>query len=106
MRLVIAGGILSLAIQCVYAPPCAAEEALMDRGGCISCHRLEQKLLGPSFKEVAARYRDDPLAVERLFTKVREGGEGEWGDLPMQPNDEKKISDADLRALLAWILKL
>ncbi|HMN46105.1 MAG TPA: c-type cytochrome [Povalibacter sp.] len=84
----------------------ASDEALMERGGCISCHRVDQKLLGPSFKEVAARHRGDPQAAARLFAKVREGGEGEWGDLPMQPNGEEKISDENLQAVIAWILSL
>lgn len=86
--------------------PVAASEELMSRSGCISCHRVDQKLLGPGFKEVAGRYRGDPEAAARLFRKVRDGGEGEWGDLPMQPNTEEKVSDADLQLLLEWILKL
>ena len=78
----------------------------MSRSGCISCHRVDQKLLGPSFQDVAVRYRGDPDAAAKLFAKVREGGEGEWGDLPMQPNGEEKISDADLRTILEWLLRL
>ena len=108
MRLTIRGGVLLLVVatQFVSTSAGAADEELMSRGGCISCHRVDQKLLGPAFKEVAARYRGDTQAAERLFAKVREGGEGEWGDLPMQPNSDEKISDVDLRALLDWILKL
>lgn len=84
----------------------AANEELMSRSGCVNCHRVDQKLLGPAFKEVAARYRGDPQAAARLFRKVRDGGEGEWGDLPMQANNEEKVSDADLRLLIEWILSL
>lgn len=83
-----------------------ASDELVSKGGCVSCHRVDQKLLGPAFTEVAKRYRGDAQAAERLFVKVREGGEGEWGDIPMQPNTEEKISDADLHALIDWILKL
>ena len=96
---------LGLIVQASLSPAEASEE-LMSRSGCISCHRVDQKLLGPGFKEVAARYRSDPQAAARLFRKVRDGGEGEWGDLPMQPNGEEKVSDADLQQLLDWILKL
>jgi cytochrome c len=93
-----------VALQSLLAA--AADESLMIRGGCVSCHRIDQRLLGPSFKDVAARYRADPDADGRLFAKVRDGGEGQWGDLPMQPNSEEKISDADLRMLIDWILAL
>lgn len=98
--------VLGAAVQLVSPLAAASGEDLLSHGGCISCHRVDQKLLGPAFKEVAARYRGDAQAAARLFTKVREGGEGEWGDLPMQPNGEEKISDADLRAVLDWILQL
>lgn len=96
---------LSLAAQAGLSTV-AANEELMSRSGCVSCHRVDQKLLGPCFKDVAARYRDDAQAAARLFQKVREGGEGEWGDLPMQPNSKEKVSDADLQLLIEWILKL
>lgn len=100
------GLLAGVAVQLMSMTPAVADEDLMNRSGCISCHRIDQKLLGPSFKDVAARYRDKPQAAEQLFVKVREGGEGEWGDLPMQPNSEEKISDEDLKRLLDWILEL
>lgn len=83
-----------------------ASEQLMERSGCISCHRVDQKLIGPAFTEVAARYRGDSQAVSYLIQKIREGGEGVWGDIPMQPNDAEKISDADLKFVVEWLLKL
>lgn len=97
--------LLGAVAYCSHSAAIASEE-MMSSGGCISCHRVDQKLIGPGFKEVAARYRKDPQAAARLFAKVREGGEGEWGDMPMQPNSEEKISDADLRTLIDWLLKL
>ena len=78
----------------------------MVQGGCISCHRVEEKLIGPAYNEVAKRYRGKDKAAERLFAKVREGGEDEWGDIPMRPNGVEKISDEDLKAVIAWILVL
>lgn len=99
------GLLVGVVVYCAGTAAIASEE-LMSSGGCISCHRVDQKLIGPAFKEVAARYRADPQVAARLFTKVREGGEGEWGDMPMQPNSEEKISDADLRTLIEWLLKL
>lgn len=83
-----------------------ASEQLMERSGCIACHRVDQKLIGPAFKEVAARYRGDSEAVSYLMRKIREGGEGVWGDVPMQPNGTEKITDADLRLVVDWLLKL
>ncbi len=83
-----------------------ANEQLMSKAGCVACHRLDQKVNGPSFKDVAARYKNDPAAPAYLFEKVREGGEGVWGDLPMAPNSHEKISDADLQTLIGWILSL
>jgi cytochrome c len=90
----------------VGAPIVHASEQLMQKGGCISCHRVDQKLIGPGFKQVAAQYKETDGAAEYLFQKVREGGEGVWGDMPMQPNGPQKISDEDLHAIVAWILRL
>jgi cytochrome c len=90
----------------IVVGPAEASEQLMSRSGCFSCHAVEEKLLGPSFQDIAARYRADAQAPAHLFSKVREGSEGQWGDLPMPPNTTEKISDDDLRALLAWLLQL
>lgn len=84
---------------------CAGEE-LIERGGCISCHRVDEKLIGPSFKDVAAKYRGSKDAAEHLFEVVRNGGEGVWGDLPMPAAPPEKISDADLRSAIEFILGL
>lgn len=83
-----------------------ANEQLMSKAGCLACHRIDQKVNGPSFKAVAARYKKDADAPDYLFGKIREGGEGVWGDLPMVPNSPEKISDADLKTLIGWILSL
>ena len=90
----------------VLASPTLANEELMGKKGCVSCHRIEQKLVGPGFKQVAAKYKKDPDAEAYLLEKVREGGEGVWGDMPMPPNSPEKISDADLKILIDWILQL
>lgn len=84
----------------------AAAEKLMEKSGCISCHRVDQKLIGPSFRQVAARYKSESDAPALLFEKVREGGEGVWGDIPMIANSPEKIPDADLYRVLAWVLSL
>lgn len=90
----------------LLSTPALANEQLMSKAGCVACHRVDQKVNGPAFRSVAARYKNDSAAAEYLFEKVRAGGEGEWGDLPMVPNGPDKISDADLKAMIAWILSL
>ena len=84
----------------------AANEELMRRGGCVGCHEVDEKLIGPAYRDVANRYRNQPKAVDQLFKKVRGGGRGNWGDASMPPNAADKISDEDLRKLLQWILAL
>ena len=83
-----------------------ANEQLMEKSGCLSCHRIDQKLIGPAYKDVAARYRGHPEVIDTLMQKVREGGEGVWGDIPMAPNSEEKVSDENLKLILQWILSL
>jgi cytochrome c len=90
----------------VSIDPAFANEQLMEKSGCISCHRVDQKLIGPAFKDVAARYKKHPEVIDTLLQKVREGGEGVWGDVPMAPNLEEKVSDENLRIILEWILSL
>jgi cytochrome c len=83
-----------------------AGEELIERGGCISCHRVDEKLVGPSFTEVAAKYRSSKDAAAQLFEVVRNGGAGVWGDLPMPATAPEKISDADLKSAIEFILGL
>ena len=83
-----------------------ASEALMEKSGCVSCHRVDQKLIGPPFKDVAAKYKGNKDALPYLLLKVRNGGEGVWGDIPMPPNSVERVSDADLKAIVEWILQL
>ena len=85
-----------------------ANEQLMENSGCISCHRINEKLIGPAYKEVAKKYRSSSReqVLAYLTIKVREGGEGVWGEIPMAPNPSSKVSDEDLRTVLEWILGL
>ena len=66
---------------------------------------MDKKLVGPSFKDVAAKYKGQADAVAKLSDKVRKGGAGVWGQIPMPPNPESKISDAELKTVVEWILK-
>ncbi len=71
---------------------------------CQYCHAIDQRKIGPAWIEVAKRYRNQPDAETRLILKVSKGGKGEWGQMPMPPND--KVSEKDIRALVRYILSL
>ena len=81
-----------------------AEDAL-NKGGCMACHAKDKKLVGPAFKDVAAKYKGQGDAVAKLTEKVRKGGAGVWGPIPMPANGPDKIGDADLKDAIAAILK-
>jgi cytochrome c len=82
----------------------AAAEAMMKKDGCAACHAVDKKVIGPSYQEVAAKYQGDTDAAAKLIKKVKEGGSGVWGQIPMPPN--ATTSDADAKALVDWILTL
>lgn len=81
-----------------------AEDA-MAKSGCTACHTKDKKLVGPAFKDIAAKYKGQAGAEASLFQKVRTGGKGVFGPIPMSPNPPDKISDADLKAAVQWILQ-
>jgi cytochrome c len=79
----------------------ADASALAAKYNCQACHAPDNKLVGPSYKEVAAKYAGDAGAPAKLAKKVKDGGSGVWGQVPMPPNN---VPDADLNALVTWIL--
>lgn len=87
------------------APAWADPEAAMKKANCLTCHTKDKKLVGPSFKDIAAKYKGQADAPAKLFDKVRKGGSGVWGPVPMAPNPASAISDADLKAAIEFILK-
>jgi cytochrome c len=82
----------------------AGAEALMRKDGCAACHAIDKKIIGPAYQDVANKYRGDSGAAARLADKVRKGGTGVWGQVPMPPNPQ--TSDADIKELVGWILTL
>lgn len=82
----------------------AGAEAMMKKDGCAACHSVDKKVIGPSYQEVAAKYKGDKDAAAKLIKKVKEGGSGVWGQIPMPPN--AAAPDADVKALVDWILTL
>jgi cytochrome c len=82
----------------------AAPEDAMNKAGCMACHAKDKKLVGPSFKDIAAKYKGQDVTA-KLMDKVRKGGSGVFGPIPMAPNGPDKISDADLKSAVELILK-
>lgn len=79
-----------------------ASDALAKKNGCATCHGLDKKIVGPTWKDVAAKYKGDAKAIDMLAAKVKTGGKGVWGNIPMPP--QAKIADADLKDVLSWAL--
>jgi cytochrome c len=97
---VLAAGMLATGAACAAD----AGEELMKKAGCTACHSIDKKVVGPSYKEVAAKYRGNAGAAATLAEKVKKGGSGVWGPVPMPPNST--VSDADIKTLVAYILAL
>ena len=96
---------ISLALVALaFSGVAQAQEQLAQANGCMTCHAIDKKVIGPSYKEVAAKYRNDKGAEEGLFKKVKGGGKGVWGETPMPPNAH--VKDEDIHALVKWILSL
>jgi cytochrome c len=81
-------------------------EAAVKKARCIACHAVDTKRVGPAYKDVAAKYKGAPKIAAVLFDKVRHGGSGNWGTVPMIPHPADKISDEELNAAIQWILSL
>jgi cytochrome c len=89
------------------AAPAAAggdQLALATTSGCMACHQVEVKVVGPAYKDVANKYRGDAAALDMLAAKVKAGGVGTWGQIPMPPNVQ--VSDENIRAIVTWVLSL
>jgi cytochrome c len=79
-----------------------ASEALAKKYNCLTCHAMDKKLVGPSYQDVAAKYKGDAGAEAKLIGKVKNGGSGVWGQIPMPPN--AAVPDADIKTLVKWVL--
>ncbi len=81
-----------------------ADDALAKKYNCLSCHQADKKLVGPAYKDVAKKYKGQADAVAKLSDKVKKGGSGVWGPVPMPPN--AAVPDADIKKLVEWILAM
>ncbi len=91
----------ALAFALLIAPAAQASEELAKKYNCLACHQVDKKALGPSYQDVAAKYKGQADAPAKLVAKVKAGGVGVWGQIPMPPNPT--VPDADLNALVTWI---
>jgi cytochrome c len=82
----------------------SADQALAQKNACMSCHGVDKKIVGPAFKEIAAKYKGDAGAQAKLVEKVKTGGKGVWGQVPMPPSPQVKPEDAN--KIIAWVLSL
>lgn len=99
-------GVIAIAAACAVSGTAAASEAISKKAGCAVCHDTSKKLVGPTYKEIAAKYKKDPNAAARLAQSVRKGSKGVFGQVPMLPTGTDKLSDAELKAVIDWILKM
>jgi cytochrome c len=101
---------LTLAAAALVAAPAyaaldnAQAEAMMKKDGCAACHSIDKKIVGPAYVEVAAKYKGDKNAQAALEKKVKDGGAGVWGQVPMPPNPQ--VPANDIKELVTWVLAL
>ena len=96
--------LLALAVAVSVTAPALANEALAKAKNCLACHTVATKLVGPAYKDVAAKYAGQKDAADKLATKVMKGGTGAWGPIPMPANPQ--VNAAEAKTLVTWILSL
>ncbi|MCO4093175.1 MAG: c-type cytochrome [Acidovorax sp.] len=94
--------LITLALTLTVAVPAMADMALATSKNCMACHAVDKKLVGPSYKDVAAKYAGQKDAVDKLAVKIIKGGGGVWGPVPMPANAQ--VSEADAKKLAAWVM--
>lgn len=93
---------MAIVLSTTIAAPAFADQALATAKNCMSCHTAEKKLVGPSYKEVAAKYAGQAGAVDKLAVKIMKGGSGVYGPVPMPANTQ--VNEAEAKKLAAWVL--
>jgi cytochrome c len=94
--------LMALAVLAAASAPALADQALATAKNCMACHAIDKKLVGPAYKDVAAKYAGQKDAVDRLAAKIMKGGSGVWGPVPMPANAQ--VNDAEAKKLAAWVL--
>lgn len=93
---------LLLATATASAQDAPAGAKLAQQYACTACHGVDKAIVGPSFLDVSKKYGDDKAALEKLVAKVRAGGSGAWGAIPMPPQGH--LPDADVKVIVEWVL--
>jgi cytochrome c len=96
--------VAAIAFGAMISNAALASEQLAKEKNCLACHAVENKLVGPGYKEVAAKYKSDKTAEDKLASKIMKGGSGVWGQIPMPANPQ--VSAAEAKTLVKWILSL
>ena len=94
--------VFALALTAAAAAPALADQALATAKNCMACHAVDKKIVGPAYKDVAAKYKGDKAAVDKLASKIIKGGAGVWGAVPMPANPQ--VSEADAKKLATWVM--
>ena len=94
---------VAVAAGALLAVPAQADEALAKKHNCLACHTVDKKSVGPSYQEIAKKYKGQKVAA-KLEEKVKKGGQGVFGQIPMPPN--ATVPDADVKKLVAWIVAM
>jgi|SRR5690606_1476398 len=99
--------IISIAVAATLATLAGgayADADLAKKKNCMACHAVDKKLIGPAYKDVAAKYKSDESAIPTLVEHVRKGSVGIWGQIPMPANPQ--VSEAEAQTLVKWIMSL
>jgi cytochrome c len=96
--------ILGATIASLVSLPALASADLAQKKNCMACHAVDKKLIGPGYKEVAAKYAGQKDAADKLAQKIVKGGSGAWGQVPMPANPQ--VSEAEAKQLAAWVLSV
>ena len=105
MKIVIASFIMATGLMIAGSATAVDMPPLAKKSGCTNCHSIDKKVVGPAWQNVADKYKGDAGAADRLIAKVAKGGGGVWGPTPM-PANSPRVSDADIKELVGFILGL
>ncbi len=92
------------AVLAMGAGVASADQALAQKSACMSCHQVAKKVVGPSFQDVAKKYKGDAKAADHIVGVIKKGGKGVWGPVPMPPHPQ--VSDENAKKLADWVLAM
>ena len=104
MKFIAVGSCAAALWSILTVAPAIASEDLAKQKACLACHQVDKKLVGPAYKDIAAKYKTDKDAEKKLAAKIRAGGTGVWGQIPMPANPS--VSEAEALTLAKWVLAM